>query len=76
MKRWVESRFGLLTLNHGGLVSDTNSAAYGSYQADYVRGLYNSNALESQLDLLYTFCQYELQRQWPGRTHWQLLSRH
>ena len=72
MKRWVESRFGLLTLNHRGLLGDFDSVAYRQYQADYVSGLYNTNALESQLDLLYTYCQYELARQWPGKTHWQL----
>ena len=72
MKRWVESRFGLLTLNHHGLISDNGSASYEAYQADYVRGLYNSNALEAQLDMLYSYCQQELQRRWPGRTHWLL----
>ena len=33
------------------------------------RGLYGTNALEAQLDLLYTYCQYELARQRPGQTH-------
>jgi len=33
------------------------------------RGLYNTNALEAQLDLLYTFGQYELGRRLPGTTH-------
>lgn len=72
MKRWVESRFGLLTLNHCGLLEDANSTAYQHYQADYARGLYNTNALEAQLDLLYSYCQYELQRRWPTRTHYLL----
>jgi NAD+--dinitrogen-reductase ADP-D-ribosyltransferase len=72
LKRWVESRLGLLTLNHCGLLEGTNSPAYECYHADYVRGLYNTNALESQLDLLYSYCQYELQRRWPERTHWLL----
>ena len=72
LKRWVESRFGLLTLNHRGSLSNGHSEAYVAYQTDYVRGLYNSNALESQLDVLYSYCQYELQRQWPQRNHWQL----
>jgi NAD+--dinitrogen-reductase ADP-D-ribosyltransferase len=72
MKRWVESRFGLLTLNHRGQLEGVNSAAYQRYQADYARGLYNSNALEAQLDLLYSYCQYELQRRWPTRTHYLL----
>jgi len=72
LKRWVESRFGLQTLNHHGILENSSSPAYVAYQADYVRGLYNTNALESQLDLLYSFCQYELQRRWPERTHWHL----
>lgn len=72
MKRWVESRFGLLTINHGGRLDDRHGHSYQTYQADYVRGLYNSNALESQLDLLYSFCQYELQRRWPKRSLWRL----
>jgi NAD+--dinitrogen-reductase ADP-D-ribosyltransferase len=33
------------------------------------RGLYATNALEAQLDLLYTYCQYELTRQHPDETH-------
>lgn len=72
MKRWVESRFGLRTLNHGGQLLNHTGKIFEAYQADYVRGLYNSNALESQLDLLYTYCQYELQRQWPEQTHRRL----
>lgn len=74
MKRWVESRFGLLALNHGGLLTDHNGAHYQRFLADYVRGLYNTNALESQLDLLYSYCQYELQRTKPDIKH-QLLYR-
>ncbi|WP_369434465.1 NAD(+)--dinitrogen-reductase ADP-D-ribosyltransferase [Psychromonas sp. MME1] len=72
MKRWVESRFGLLTLNHNGLLNDPNCIINRAYQSDYVRGLYNSNALEAQLDLLYTYCQYELQRILPLNTHYLL----
>ena len=33
------------------------------------QGLYNTNALEAQLDLLYTYCQYELHCQQPDLTH-------
>ena len=72
LKRWVESRFGLLTRNHRGPLRDFESSLYQAYQSDFVRGLYNSNALEAQLDLLYSYCQYELQRRYPGRSHWQL----
>ncbi|MYM64896.1 NAD(+)--dinitrogen-reductase ADP-D-ribosyltransferase [Pseudomaricurvus sp. HS19] len=69
LKRWVESRFGLRALNHRGSLSDPNSETYERFEADFQRGLYNSNALESQLDLLYSYCQYELQRRWPDETH-------
>ncbi|RLU01838.1 NAD(+)--dinitrogen-reductase ADP-D-ribosyltransferase [Ketobacter sp.] len=72
LKRWVESRFGLLTRRHGGPLREMDSAAYHAYQADYVRGLYNTNALEAQLDLLYSYCQYELRRRHGGRLHWTL----
>jgi len=71
-KRWVESRFGLRARSHRGPLGDYENHNYERYQADYMRGLYNANALESQLDLLYSFCQYELQRREPNRSHWQL----
>ena len=69
LKRWVESRFGLNTLNHCGLITAENNQGYQHYHRDYVRGLYNSNALEAQLDLLYTYCQYECKRHFPTQTH-------
>lgn len=69
LKAWVESRFGLMTLYHGGQFTDRTTDVYLRYQEARSKGLYNTNALESQLDLLYTYCQYELQRQFPGQTH-------
>ena len=72
LKSWVASRFGLLPRNHLGPLGDYNSHNYQAYLASYAQGLYNTNALESQLDLLYSYCQYELQRCFPEREHWQL----
>ena len=72
MKRWVESRFGLIPRSHKGPIHSAEEPRYLAYQADYVRGLYNANALEAQLDLLYCFFQYELHRRLPGATHWRL----
>lgn len=69
LKGWVESRFGLLPRNHQGAVGDINSTTYQHYLAARTQGLYNTNALESQLDLLYTYCQYEVRRQFPAQTH-------
>jgi NAD+--dinitrogen-reductase ADP-D-ribosyltransferase len=72
LKRWVESRFGLLARHHAGSLLDHNGEAYQRYLAEGTRGLYATNALESQLDLLYTYCQYELTREEPDRTHLKL----
>lgn len=72
LKRWVESRFGLLARHHAGSLDDRDGDAYQRYLAEGTRGLYATNALESQLDLLYTYCQYELTREYPKRTHLRL----
>lgn len=72
LKAWVESRFGLLTRFHGGLLDDRAEDAYERFLLECGRGLYNTNALEAQLDLLYTYCQYELRRQQPDASHFTL----
>jgi NAD+---dinitrogen-reductase ADP-D-ribosyltransferase len=69
LKGWVESRFGLLPRHHGGPIRDFSGETYRRYLGMRARGLYGTNALEAQLDLLYTYCQYELGRQHPGETH-------
>ncbi|MEG3619938.1 NAD(+)--dinitrogen-reductase ADP-D-ribosyltransferase [Magnetovibrio sp. PR-2] len=65
IKSWVESRFGLLTRHHGGPVYENNAPAMSSFLKDRAHGLHNTNALEAQLDLLYTYTQYELSRAEP-----------
>lgn len=72
LKGWVESRFGLLPRHHGGPIRDGSDASYRRYLEMRAQGLYGTNALEAQLDLLYTYCQYELARQRPGETHLSL----
>jgi NAD+--dinitrogen-reductase ADP-D-ribosyltransferase len=69
LKGWVESRFGLLPRHHGGPIRDFSGATYRRYLEARSRGLCGSNALEAQLDLLYSYCQHELARQRPGQTH-------
>ena len=69
LKGWVESRFGLLPRHHGGAIRDFSGATYRRYLEARSRGLYGANALEAQLDLLYSYCQVELARQRPGQTH-------
>jgi NAD+--dinitrogen-reductase ADP-D-ribosyltransferase len=72
LKSWVESRFGLMPRNHRGLLVDYGSMNYLNYMIDRARGLYNTNALEAQIDLLYTFCQYEIGRRYPDQKHIKL----
>jgi len=72
LKGWVESRFGLLPRHHGGPIRDLSGETYRAYLEQRTRGLYGTNALEAQLDLLYTYCQYELGRQHLGWTHIRL----
>ncbi len=62
LKGWVESRFGLLPRFHGEPLRDFAAPAYRRYQEMRASGLYGTNALESQLDLLYAYCQYEFSR--------------
>jgi len=62
LKGWVESRFGLLPRYHGGPLLGYDNPNYQGYLAARAEGLYGTNALEAQLDLLYSYCQYELAR--------------
>ncbi|PKO84827.1 MAG: NAD(+)--dinitrogen-reductase ADP-D-ribosyltransferase [Betaproteobacteria bacterium HGW-Betaproteobacteria-11] len=72
LKGWVESRFGLMPRHHGESLREPGSPAWQRYVAMRAAGLYGTNALEAQLDLLYTYGQYELARQFPRRTHIRL----
>lgn len=72
LKGWVESRFGLSPRHHGEALREAGSAAWQRYVAMRSAGLYGTNALEEQLDLLYAYCQYELARQFPQRSHLRL----
>ncbi|MBI5936601.1 MAG: NAD(+)--dinitrogen-reductase ADP-D-ribosyltransferase [Betaproteobacteria bacterium] len=63
LKGWVESRFGLLPRHHGGPIRDLSGEPYRRYLEMRAQGLYGTNGLEAQLDLLYSYCQYELGRQ-------------
>jgi len=69
LKAWVETRFGLLARHHRGPLYGRGSEAYLVYLAEAAHGIYATNAIEAQLDLLYTYCQYELARQHPGEDH-------
>lgn len=68
LKAWVESRFGLRATYHQGLLA-TDSAAREHYAADRMKGAAQTMGVSMQFDLLYTFCQDELRRRHPDRTH-------
>lgn len=69
LKGWVESRFGLTPRYHCGPIRHYNDETHNRYQHDRAMGLYNTNALEAQLDLLYSYCQYELALFKPDQLH-------
>jgi NAD+--dinitrogen-reductase ADP-D-ribosyltransferase len=62
LKGWVESRFGLTPRHHVTALHDPDSDAYRRYEQMRAEGLYGTNALESQLDLVYAYTQYEFKR--------------
>ena len=74
LKSWVESRIGLPPTFHRGKVLDGSEEGNMPYEIDRVRGSARTNAILSQLDVLYEFCQYELARRIPG-SRWITLWR-
>jgi NAD+--dinitrogen-reductase ADP-D-ribosyltransferase len=66
LKGWVESRMGIHPTFHREPLGDAESTARQRYVADRTRGHAWTNAIDAQLDLLYTFTQYELGRRHPG----------
>lgn len=69
LKGWVESRFGLTPRFHGGPLRKLEDEGYRRYEEMRARGLLGTNALESQLDLVYSYCQYELAARHPASSH-------
>ena len=65
LKAWVESRFGILATYHNGRLAD-DAAAREAFLLDRTRGAAKFIGVLMQLDLLYTFCQDELRRRFPG----------
>ena len=62
LKRWVESRMGITPTYHRERISDIHSEAYFEFSVDVMKGSARTNAIQSQLDLLYEYCQFELSR--------------
>jgi NAD+---dinitrogen-reductase ADP-D-ribosyltransferase len=65
LKGWVESRMGLAPTFHKERISGIHSEEYLRYAVDRTKGSARTSAINSQLDLLYEYCQYELARKYP-----------
>lgn len=72
MKGWVESRLGIAPTFHREPIQDKKSQAYQDYMHDRLNAAARTNAIYSQLDLLYEFMQYELSRRDTKQTHMTL----
>ena len=73
LKGWVHSRLGIPPTFHGTPLQH-NPANFERYAIDRLRGSARTNAIESQLDLLFEFSQYELLRRHPDQ-RWLSLYR-
>lgn len=69
LKSWVESRLGLPPTFHHEPIEDIHSEVYFRYTVDRMKGSERTSAILSQLDLLYEYVQYELERRDPEQTH-------
>lgn len=69
LKGWAQSRFGLVPRFHISRIETPDCEAYLKYQEMRSAGIYNTNAVDGQLDLLFSFSQYELKRRYKDKTH-------
>lgn len=67
LKGWVESRIGLPPTFHKSRIEGIHSEEYYIFAIDRMKGSERTNAINSQLDILYEYAQYELSRLYPGR---------
>jgi NAD+--dinitrogen-reductase ADP-D-ribosyltransferase len=66
LKGWVESRFGLVPSFHKAPLARFPSPAWVTYLQEKAASRHNNNNIHQQLDLLYEFCQWALQRTAPA----------
>jgi NAD+---dinitrogen-reductase ADP-D-ribosyltransferase len=72
LKAWVESRIGIPPNFHRGRLADDDPEGLMAFATDRMRGSERTNAINQQLDLLFTFGQYELARRHPGERWFDL----
>lgn len=62
LKGWVESRFGLVPIHHKQPLQRFPSPGWITYLEEKTSSRLHNNNIHQQLDLLYEFCQWALQR--------------
>ncbi|TWJ18281.1 NAD(+)--dinitrogen-reductase ADP-D-ribosyltransferase [Geobacter argillaceus] len=65
LKGWVESRMGLPPTFHKIRIPGIHAEEYMTFAIDRTKGSARTNAINSQLDLLFEYCQFELARKFP-----------
>lgn len=69
-KGWVESRFGIFPTYHKEPIRRISSGAWTTYVEEKMSSRFHNNAIHTQLDLVYEFCQWALARLVaPNQTH-------
>jgi NAD+--dinitrogen-reductase ADP-D-ribosyltransferase len=69
-KGWVESRFGLFPTYHKQRIAGFNSGDWIMYIEEKMNSRYHNNCIYMQLDLLYEYCQWIVERfRFPAATH-------
>jgi NAD+--dinitrogen-reductase ADP-D-ribosyltransferase len=70
LKGWVESRFGICPSYHKEILDRVSSGAWAVYVEEKMSSRFHNNAIWVQLDLLFEFCQWAIERfAFPGQTH-------
>ena len=72
LKGWVESRMGIPPTFHKVRIGGIHSEEYYVFVVDRTRGSRRTNAILSQLDLLYEYCQFELALKYPEKSSLRL----
>ncbi|MEI8209847.1 MAG: NAD(+)--dinitrogen-reductase ADP-D-ribosyltransferase [Methylococcales bacterium] len=69
-KGWVESRFGLFPNYHKQRIASFSCKDWVMYIEEKMNSRYHNNCIYMQLDLLYEYCQWVIERfQFPSATH-------
>jgi NAD+---dinitrogen-reductase ADP-D-ribosyltransferase len=70
LKGWVESRFGLFPTFHKEMIGRIGGASWTTYVEEKMSSRFHNNAIHTQLDMVYEFCQWALERFAAiGQTH-------